>query len=423
MRISYIGWNLAGLSLPLLVAVVTVPKLLNALGQERFGLLALAWGLIGYAGALDLGIGRAATQYIAKLKMGSDSQNSQIPIVLFTAVRITLLAGGVGAMVIAAFAFTGIESLIKTKEVTSLEIKLSMILLALALPMQAISATYRGVNEAYLHFKGISVLRVLLGVANFGVPCLVALYTVKMQWLVFSLVLSRALALYFYKMLADSCIVKIPKIKKSSFSSTVAKELFRFGGWFTLSSLLNPMVATADRFFISTLVSVAAVSAYVIPYEMVAQSLILIGAITTVAFPYFSQMIVSDPDKVKPIFYKVMGGSLFGMLIVTLIIALFGGGILSAWLGKEISAETYLAVKILSLGLLPYTIGTLCVSLLHAYGKTALTAKLNLIEFPFFIGLIYFLVGRYGIVGAAYAWVVRVALDAGILFILAWRHK
>lgn len=409
--------------MPLLVAVATIPNLLDVLGQERFGLLALAWGLIGYAGALDLGIGRATTQYVAKLKMGSDSQSNQIPVVLFTAIRITLLAGGVGAIVIAAFAFTGIEGLLKTKEVAPIEIKFSMILLAFALPMQAISATYRGVNEAYLNFKGVSVLRVLLGVANFGVPCLVAAYTVKMHWLVLSLVLSRALALFFYKILAESCIVKIPKVKQKSFSVAVAKELFRFGGWFTLSGLLNPMVATVDRFFISTLVSVAAVSLYVVPYEMVVQSLILIGAITTVAFPYFSQMIVSDPDKVKLTFYKVMGGALFGMLIVVLILQFFGGDILSIWLGKETSAETNLVVKILSLGLLPYTVGTLCVSLLHAYGRTALTAKLNLIEFPIFIGLIYFLVGRYGVVGAACAWVARVVLDAGILLIFISRCR
>ena len=50
MRFAHIGWNLAGLSLPLVVAAATVPRLISILGQERFGLLALAWGLVGYGG-------------------------------------------------------------------------------------------------------------------------------------------------------------------------------------------------------------------------------------------------------------------------------------------------------------------------------------------------------------------------------------
>jgi O-antigen/teichoic acid export membrane protein len=423
MRISHVGWNLAGLSLPLLVAVATIPNLLATLGQERFGLLTLAWGLIGYAGALDLGVGRAVTQSVARLRAGSNSDVAQIRVILFTAVRITLLAGGVGAILITASSFVGIEKLLKIEDVAPSEIRLSVVFLALALPMQAISATYRGVNEAYLNFKGISVLRVLLGVANFGVPFLISKYTVQMEWLTLGLVLSRALALYFYKILAISCVGSNVEGEGVLFSKGVARDLFRFGGWFTLSGLLNPMVATADRFFISILVSAAAVSTYVIPYEMVAQSLIFVGAITTVAFPYLSQTIVTDPGKVRDVFLKIMGISLVGMLFVSAVLIFFGGDVLSIWLGKKDVADLYSVVKILAIGLLPYTVGTLCISLLHAHGRTELTAKLNLIEFPLFIFLIYFLVDRYGVVGAAFAWVVRVSLDAGILSLLTWMRK
>lgn len=61
MRIKNIAWNLAGLGGPLIVAALTIPALIRMIGLERFGLLALAWGLIGFAGIFDLGIGRATT--------------------------------------------------------------------------------------------------------------------------------------------------------------------------------------------------------------------------------------------------------------------------------------------------------------------------------------------------------------------------
>lgn len=415
MRISHVGWNFAGLSLPLLIAVVTIPKLLANLGQERFGLLTLAWGLIGYAGALDLGIGRAATLYISRLKVGSNSDVNKIPIVLGTGVRITLVTGGIAAVLISLISFSDIIYLLKINNVIPSELRNAILLLALALPLQAISATYRGVNEAYLKFKGVSFLRVFLGCTNFGLPWVVSLYTLRLEWLILSLVISRFLALFFYRVLAYSCFEEYSLSKNKLFSVGVAKELLRFGGWFTLSGVLNPLVATADRFIISALISAAAVSLYVIPYEMAAQSLILIGAVTTVTFPYFSQLIVENPQRVKRFFLKVTAISALVMLVVTLTFIFFGDEILFLWLKSNANEESIKILKMLSLGLIPYTVGTLSVSLLHAYGRSEVTAKLNLLEFPVFLCLVYFFVEYWGLVGAAYAWVTRVTLDAVLM--------
>lgn len=423
MRMAHIGWNLAGLSLPLLVAAITVPHLMTMLGHERFGLLALAWGLIGYAGALDLGIGRAATQYVARLKAGKTSEHFVIPAVLATGVRITLFAGGVGALGIIAAGILDIGNFLKVEEVDSIEIKISIFLLALALPMQAVSATYRGVNEAYLNFKEISLLRIILGMSNFGVPFLVTIYSTKIYWLVGSLVLSRAIALYAYRFLAVRCILDLINKDNSKYISKIAKELFRFGGWFTVSSILNPAVATADRLIIASTISAAAVSVYVIPYEMVAQSLIVVGAVTTVAFPYLSQLRVTDVERVKRFFYKILVFSVAAMGCVEMLYIFFGRAIINLWLGEAASAEVYPVMKMLSFGLIPYTVGTVCISLLHAYEKTALTAKLNLMEFPVFLFLIYSLTSSFGVIGAAYAWVLRVTINATLLLIFAVRCR
>src|SRR5450759_1913386 len=57
--------NLFGQVLPLLVGIITIPMLIKGLGIERFGILTLAWIVIGYFGLFDLGLGRALTQIIA----------------------------------------------------------------------------------------------------------------------------------------------------------------------------------------------------------------------------------------------------------------------------------------------------------------------------------------------------------------------
>lgn len=421
MRVSHISWNLVGLGLPLLIAAVTIPHLLVALGNQRFGLLTLAWGLIGYASALDLGVGRAATHRISELKAGRDSERSGIPVVLSTAVRVTVITGGIAAALILISLALGVDRLLKADQVPATEIRWAIACLAIALPLQAISAAYRGVNEAYLNFRGISILRILLGAANFGLPFLIALVSQSVYWLVLSLVISRALALWVFRSLAFACMHKDGLKPATQYSREEARRLMRFGGWFTLSSVLNPAVASADRFYIASVISAAAAASYVIPYEMVAQSLILVGAVTTVAFPYLSQIRVADPEGAQRIYRRMLGISLGAMAVVTAFFLILGATVLSLWLGKSIPLEAHSVIRILSLGLVPYTLGTMCVALLHSAGKTDVTAKVNIVEFPVFLALIYLMVSHFGIVGAAYAWVIRVTLDAFVLMLCARR--
>ncbi|MBM3341599.1 MAG: hypothetical protein FJY56_05750 [Betaproteobacteria bacterium] len=63
---SNIWWSAFGTIVPLLAAVVAIPPLIKAMGDARFGVLSLAWVLVGYFGFFDLGLGRALTHFIAR---------------------------------------------------------------------------------------------------------------------------------------------------------------------------------------------------------------------------------------------------------------------------------------------------------------------------------------------------------------------
>ena len=130
MKLSHISWNIVGLVLPLVVAAIAVPELIDRIGQERFGLLALAWGLVSYAGALDLGIGRALTQMVSRLQ--GTQQTEQIPDALATASKITLLAGFLGCVAIVFFTLIVGTSWLKTTHIPAEEVRNAMLLLAIA---------------------------------------------------------------------------------------------------------------------------------------------------------------------------------------------------------------------------------------------------------------------------------------------------
>src|SRR3712207_974417 len=59
-------WNLFGTGLPILLALLTVPAIIHGAGAARFGVLTIAWAVLGYFGLFDLGIGRAAIKFLAE---------------------------------------------------------------------------------------------------------------------------------------------------------------------------------------------------------------------------------------------------------------------------------------------------------------------------------------------------------------------
>ena len=57
--------NLLGQVVPAVAAIVFLPYTLHGLGIARFGILSLAWVLLGYLGLFDLGLGRATIRFVA----------------------------------------------------------------------------------------------------------------------------------------------------------------------------------------------------------------------------------------------------------------------------------------------------------------------------------------------------------------------
>jgi O-antigen/teichoic acid export membrane protein len=197
--------------------------------------------------------------------------------------------------------------------------------------------------------------------------------------------------------------------------------LFRFGGWLTISNLISPLMVSIDRFLIGMFLSVTEVAYYATPYEIVTKLQIIPSALAGVLFPAFSHTLANDRARARQLYTHGLAITLALLLPLTAVMVTFAHAGLALWLGAEFAAHGYRVLQILAIGVLINASAYLPASFLHAAGRPDVTAKLHMIEFPLYVPLVCWLIRAFGIEGAATAWVLRVTLDAGLLFWMAGR--
>lgn len=273
--------------MPMLIGMAAIPYIYKHIGIERVGILTIIWALIGYFSIFDFGLGRAITQRIAGLAQDNAEQHKKN--IATTGVFFTVLIGTVGGVV--GFAVIELVGLRWINSAPSLddEIRASFLLACLAIPATTATTGLRGILEGEEKFKVINLLKLILGLSNFlGPIAAIALYGAHLGYIVGSLVISRYIILFAHYLKIKHLVNAAGKIV-----SDEASQLFRFGGWMTLSNLISPLMVVADRFLLAHVLGAAVVAYYTIPADFMIRLLILPAAITTTLFPVFSKELCS----------------------------------------------------------------------------------------------------------------------------------
>jgi O-antigen/teichoic acid export membrane protein len=93
----------------------------------------------------------------------------------------------------------------------------------------------------------------------------------------------------------------------------------------------------------------------------------------------------------------------------------FAPALLHVWLGPAYAAESFIALRILAVGVFANALAQLPFVTLYASNRPDLPAKFHILELVIHIPLTILLVRQFGIAGAAAAWTSRVILDLCLL--------
>jgi O-antigen/teichoic acid export membrane protein len=410
-------WNLVGQVAPMGVALFAIPMLIRHIGTDRFGILTIAWMVVGYFSLFDLGLGRAMTNLVAQ-SLGGNRQDD-LPAIVWTANGVMAVMGIVGAIALAALSPLLTYSILKIPSSLQQETLHSLFLLSISVPLVISTAGFRGILEAQQKFGLLNFVRIPMGVATFLAPVVVLPFTTSLTALIGALVIARAIFFIAYFALA---LREMPALRhRFGFDKALLRPLFSFGGWMTISNIVSPMMVYVDRFLIGSILSIVAVAYYATPYEVVTKLLIVPGALVGVLFPAFSTAMVADPRHGAMLYRratKYVGLFLFPCVFAFI---LFGHDFLQIWLGHEFALHSTRVLQILSIGVFANALAFIPFALIQGVGRADITGKLHLLELPFYLMAVWILTKRFGIEGTAAAWAIRTIADVILLFWAAGR--
>ncbi len=408
-------WNLAAQLLPLAVALVCIPFIIQRAGVARFGVLALAWALIGYSALFDLGLGRALTKRVAEQLAGD---TTVIASTIWTGLAMMSLLGLIGAGGLYALAPWLAASALAIPEALVPEALAGFRLIALAVPLVTLMAGLRGVAESYQQFRRIAGINTILGILSYGGPLVVLAYSATLPAAVLALIGSRLLGLAAFTWLV---VATVPGMRTCGPVRGAVQPLLHFGSWLTVSSIVGPLMDSMDRFIVGTMMSVEAVAYYVTPFDLVGRLRMLFGPLAGVLFPAFATALAADRPRAFALYLTGLRHTLILITPPVLVLVLFAEEGLRLWLGPEFAQQGTPVARWLAIGQLISAMAAMPYALLQAGGRPDLTARLHLIELPLYLALVWPLVGAFGITGAAAAWTIRVLIDAILLFLLGNR--
>jgi O-antigen/teichoic acid export membrane protein len=148
---------------------------------------------------------------------------------------------------------------------------------------------------------------------------------------------------------------------------------------------------------------------------------IIPGSVLGVMFPELSATLITGSDRFPVLYDQSIRFILFMLAPVTLGIIVLAEPLLTLWLGREFAVHSTLVLQILAVGIYVNSASQVPYTAIQAIGRPDITAKLHILELPFYMVAIVFLIIKMGIIGAALAWLLRVLIDTLLLFRCAHR--
>ncbi|MGO9085595.1 MAG: flippase [Candidatus Sulfotelmatobacter sp.] len=410
--------NLLGQVLPMLVGVVTIPYIVRGLGNDGYGILSVAFMVLGYFSIFDLGLSRATVKFVAEHLTPEKIQ--KVPELVWTSLGLLIALGLATGAIAAGLVPVAVTRFLKMPASFVGQARASLFILCASMPIMLGNDALRGVLEATQRFDLVNYVKVPASICFYLFAALAIPFGIKVPGIVLILVLVRLVTACVYLVM---CCRAIPNLLPGfRLSWNAVRPLASFGGWVMVSNITGPIFGNIERFLIGSMLSVGALTFYSVPCDLVSKVTIFPGSIAPTLFPYFSYHGTRNGN-VSDVTSRSIKYLLLIMTPITAIFAFFAKDILRLWMGPQFAAQSSVVMQLTAFMFLINSFAYIPYASVQALGRPHLKAILDILSLPIYAAGSWLLMRHMGINGAALARLLVTALDCTALYVFAWRMK
>jgi len=404
-------WNFLGQGWLIILALITTPFIVRRLGTSLYGIYVLISVVIDYFAFLQLGMGAAAIRYISLYLAKKDLE--KVREIFWTGMVSHFFLGLLGVALIIVLSGTFVYRFL---HITSSQVDIALVALrigSVGFLVSLLSGMAAGLIRTLGRFDILNIMGILLGSIQVGATVVVLVLGFSLKEIIIANLAVQLMGLLGYTYYG---IKGMPEVRKWAWSKDALIKLLTFGGFVTVSGIVGPILTNIEKIFLTTLRSVTNLTYYAVPFSLINRLSVIPVSFSSVLFPLFS-------------YYQGEGGSgltkelhfrsvLYLSLIYSvpfLFIIFYGGAFLSWWMGEDFALHSTTILMLLGLAGFINASAYPSITALQGLGKPQWPALFHVLETVLYIPIGYFLIARYGGVGAAGAWLLRVLVDTVLL--------
>lgn len=408
-------WNISASAWGIFLALLATPYVVHRLGPESYGIYALLGVLFSYLAFTEIGLGRAVERYGAAA-LGEDAPERlrayfSAALTLQSIVAVTLSS----TLVLAGAPLLDLFE-IPPEQRGAAEAALSVV--AVSFGINLLLGTAQAPLRAHRAFSTLNRISLVAQTVTTGLTVAAAWWRPTVVYLVGALAVASAFRLLL--VLTVSC--RRIGLPRPTLDRDTLGDLLGFGGALTLSSLLSPILAHAEKLLLGVLVGTAALTYYVVPFRVLSKLGLVSGALSRALFPWLSRLegegrresMWTSSVRSTELLFWLLAPAFTGLWIA-------GDALLTLWMGAGFAARSAPVLPWLVTGMFVNLLAWNAVGLIQARGRPMLVTWAYVAEAVVYLPLAWWLMQRYGLTGAAVAWMVRMTLDAVLLWTLAAR--
>jgi O-antigen/teichoic acid export membrane protein len=396
----------------ILISLFYIPVMLRMLGQEEYGLYALVQSIVAYIQMSEMGIGVTATRYNANYIAKGNSQEQMSANGLFNIlyIGIALLCVILGLVV-----YLYIPTWYSHYSANNIELTQQLFILALAnLAITLIFKIYNSIIIAYERFIFLKVLQLIvtvLGPISMIIVLLMGERSIGMLYVttVFSFLSGLFQMLY--------CKLKLKiKFQYHNFPKGLFLSIYSFTAFVFLNSIAHQLFSNSDKIIISLMLNEVSIAIFAVVVQFQVYFYNFANVISGFFLPRFTKSVaLTGVVSVELMSEIVRTGRL-----QTIVAAVIFGGFISIgkpfivlWVGSDYEPAYLLTIFVLFAEFLgsPQSMFNSLMQALNLHKTRAIISiSISVIK----IGVIFWMVNVWGIIGCAIGYLIVYALRMAV---------